>query len=57
MAAAFLIRLEAHKDKEIVRKLNLASHDGKYSPALFKEYGGADLDTLWKEFAERHRKP
>jgi hypothetical protein len=57
VAAAFLIRLEAHKDKEIVRKLNIASHDGKYSPALFKEYGGADLDTLWKEFAERHRKP
>jgi len=56
-AAAFLIWLEAHKDKDIVRKLNLASHDGNYSPALFREYCGADLDTLWKEFAEPYRKP
>ena len=56
-AATFLIWLEEHKDKEIVHKLNLASHDGKYSPALFKEYCGADLDTLWKEFAETYRKP
>jgi hypothetical protein len=49
--------LEEHKHKDIVRKLNIASHDGKYSPTLFKEYCGADLDTLWKEFAETYRKP
>jgi hypothetical protein len=57
VAATFLIWLEAHKDKEIVRKLNVASHDGKYAPALFQEYCGADLETLWKEFAETYRKP
>ena len=56
-AAAFLIWLEAKKDKDLVRKLNLASHDGKYSPALFQEYCGADLDTLWKEFVETSRSP
>jgi len=56
-AAAFLIWLEAHKDKDLVRQLNIASHDGKYSPALFQQYCGADLDTLWKEFAETYRKP
>jgi hypothetical protein len=56
-AATFLIWLEEHKDKDIVRQLNVASHDGKYSPALFQEYCGADLDTLWKEFAETYRKP
>jgi hypothetical protein len=56
VAATFLMWLEEHKDKDIVRKLNIASHDGKYSPALFKEYCGADLDTLWKEFAETYRK-
>ena len=56
-AAAFLIWLEANKDKDVVRKLNVASHDGKYSPALFQEYCGADLDTLWKEFAATFRKP
>ncbi|EDY18308.1 hypothetical protein CfE428DRAFT_4092 [Chthoniobacter flavus Ellin428] len=55
-AATFLIWLEEHKDKDIVRKLNIASHDGKYSPELFKEYCGADLDSLWKEFAETYRK-
>lgn len=55
-AATFLMWLEEHKDKEIVRRLNVASHDGKYSPALFPEYCGADLDTLWKEFAETYRK-
>jgi hypothetical protein len=57
VAAAFLIWLEAHKGKELVRKLNIASHDGKYSAALWKEYCGRDLDTLWKEFADTHRKP
>jgi hypothetical protein len=56
-AAAFLIWLETNKNKEIVRKLNIASHDGRYSPALFHEYCGADLDALWKEFAETYRKP
>jgi hypothetical protein len=55
-AATFLIWLEEQKDKDIVRKLNIASHDGKYSPALFKEYCGAELDDLWKEFAETYRK-
>ncbi|MEP6671038.1 MAG: basic secretory protein-like protein [Chthoniobacter sp.] len=54
-AATFLIWLEEHKDKDIVRRLNIASHDGKYSPALFAQYCGADLDTLWKEFAETYR--
>jgi hypothetical protein len=57
VAAVFLIWLEANKDKDLVRKLNVASHDGKYSPDLWKQYCGADLDTLWKEFAETHRKP
>jgi hypothetical protein len=55
-AATFLIWLEEHKDKGIVRKLNIASHDGKYSPALFQQYSGADLDTLWKEFVDTYRK-
>ena len=57
VAATFLIWLEAHKDKDIVRKLNVASHAGKYSAELWKEYCGTDLDSLWKEFAETYRKP
>ncbi len=57
VAATFLIWLETNKDKDIVRKLNVASHAGKYSPALFQEYCGADLDTLWQEFVTTLRKP
>lgn len=54
-AAAFLLWLEAHKDKDIVRKLNIASHDGTYSRALFNKYCGADVDALWKEFTDSLR--
>jgi hypothetical protein len=56
-AAAFLVWLEMNKDKDIVRKLNIASRYGDYSPELFRKYCGADLDALWKEFASTHRKP
>lgn len=55
-AAAFLIWLEEHKDKQIVHRLNNASHDGTYSRALFQQYCGADLDALWKEFTSSLRK-
>jgi hypothetical protein len=55
VAAAFLIWLEQVKNKELVRKLNIASHDGTYRPELFKELCGADLDALWKEFAESQK--
>ena len=54
-AAAFLFWLEQHKDKEIVRKLNLASNDGTYSRELFTKYCGADVDALWKEFTDSLR--
>lgn len=57
VAATFLMWLETNKDKDLVRKLNIASHAGKYSPALFQEYCGADLDTLWQEFVATLRKP
>jgi hypothetical protein len=57
VAAAFMIWLEKEKSKDVVRKLNIASHDGAYRPELFKELCGADLDGLWKEFAETQRPP
>lgn len=52
IAAAFLIWLEETKtrDKELVRKLNTATHDGTYSVEKFKELCGGDAETLWKEF-------
>jgi len=57
IAAAFLIWLEENKDKELVHKLNAASHDHTYKKELFVEYCGADVDTLWKEFVDSLRKP
>jgi len=57
VAATFLIWIESRKNKEAVRKLNIASHDGAYRPELFAELCGADLDALWKEFADGQREP
>ena len=51
IAAAFIFWLEAHKDKDIVRKLNAASRDGSYKREMFPQLCGADVDALWKEFA------
>lgn len=55
-AAAFLIWLEETKDKELVHKLNAASHDGTYKRELFQQYCGADVDALWKQFTDSLRK-
>ena len=55
-AAAFLIWLEETKDKDIVHKLNAASHDGTYKRELFQQYCGADVDALWTEFTDSLRK-
>jgi alpha-L-fucosidase len=51
VAAAFLDWLETKKHPGIVGALSRASRAGTYRPALFKQYGGEDLDALWKEFA------
>ena len=56
IAAAFLIWLEERKHPGLVQVLNVAAHDGTYRPALCPELCGADLDTLWHEFAAaQHR--
>jgi len=47
-AAAFLFWLEEKKDKDLVRKLNAASHDGTYKVESFKQLCGTDVDALWK---------
>jgi hypothetical protein len=57
-AAAFLMALEERtKDTELVRKLNMASHDGTYTDALFEKLCGKPLPELWSEFAEAHGQP
>ena len=50
VAGSFLFWLETHKDKDVVRKLNLALSEGRYAEALFEQCCGAPLDTLWAQF-------
>jgi hypothetical protein len=49
-AAVFLAWIEKTKDKDFIRKMNEALRTSKYKDELFKEWAGADVDELWKEF-------
>jgi hypothetical protein len=49
-AATFLAWLEKTKDKDIIAKLNVRLRNGKYKEEEFRDWAGADLDALWKEF-------
>jgi hypothetical protein len=48
--AGFLNFVVDKHDKELVRKLNAAMRQGKYSPDLWKEYTGKTPEDLWKEY-------
>ncbi|WP_129715806.1 basic secretory protein-like protein [Pedobacter sp. SYP-B3415] len=50
IAARFLVWLEKNKKKNIVDQLNKAAREKTYTPELWKELAGADLDTLWNEY-------
>lgn len=50
VTGAFLAWLVERYDKDIVRKLNAACRKSQYTPDLFKQCTGKDLDTLWEEF-------
>jgi hypothetical protein len=52
VASSFLYWLEVRKDKEIVRQLNLALSQGKYTPDLFEQFCGEPLDGLWADFVK-----
>jgi hypothetical protein len=52
VAASFLFWLEVHKDKQIVRQLNQALSEGKYTPDLFTQFCGESLDALWAGFVK-----
>ena len=49
-AAVFFAWIEKTKDKDFIRKMNEALRTNMYRDALFKEWAGADVDALWKEF-------
>ena len=48
--AAFLAYCELHYDSGLVTKLSRAVRFGAYNTAMFKQYCGKDVDTLWSEF-------
>ncbi len=54
-AAAFLNWLETTQCPDLVHRLNAALHDGAYTDALFKDFCGAALDDLWKNFIDAQR--
>jgi hypothetical protein len=56
VASSFLYWLEVRKDKEVVRQLNLALSQGKYTPDLFGQFCGEPLDALWAEFVKESEK-
>ncbi|MFZ6654982.1 basic secretory protein-like protein [Undibacterium sp. TJN19] len=55
VASTFFYWLETRRDKDIVRKLNLALSKGEYTPALFAQYCGAPLDEVWQDFINESR--
>ena len=53
--AAFLAWCELHYDSGLVTKLSQAVRFGTYNPAMFKQYCGKDVDTLWSEFVAAYQ--
>ena len=53
--AAFLGWCELHYDSRLVTKLNQAVRFGTYKNALFQQYCGKDVDTLWAEFVAAYK--
>lgn len=53
--AAFLAWCELHYDSGLVTKLSRAVRFGTYNPAMFKQYCGKDVDTLWSEFVAAYQ--
>lgn len=51
--ASFLAWITHKYDKRIVRKLDKALREGKYSDAIFGDVTGRSLDALWEEFVAR----
>jgi hypothetical protein len=47
---AFLVYMEKKYDKRIVSKLNAALRLSKYTPDIWKSFGGKTFDELWKEY-------
>ena len=56
VAAGFLLWLENSRSPGIVKKLNAASREKRYSDELFKEETGTTLDELWAKYKKAREK-
>ena len=50
ITARFLAWLEKHKKAGIVKTLDAAARGGTYSPDIWKNASGKNLDELWQEY-------
>lgn len=57
VAAGFLYWLETRHSPGMVKKLNAASREKRYSPDIFKKETGTGLDDLWAEYRTFRRNP
>lgn len=48
--AGFLNYIVVNIDKDIIKKLNTAMRQGKYTPEVWKEFTGKTVDELWADY-------
>jgi hypothetical protein len=51
VTARFLVWVEKNKRKDLVNKLDFAMRANTYTPEIWKELTGKDVDELWAEYA------
>ena len=56
VTGAFLDYVTRCVDKDLVRKLNAAMREGRYSPDLWKQHTGKTVDELWADYVKTLQK-
>ncbi|MEO9022522.1 MAG: basic secretory protein-like protein, partial [Ginsengibacter sp.] len=51
VTARFFVWLEKKYDKKLVRKLNTAMREKKYTPEFWEKETGKSIDELWQAYA------
>jgi Peptidase of plants and bacteria len=52
ITARFLLWAVKHKDPKLVYEMDAALRDGKYTPDMWQQLTGKNVDDLWKEYSE-----
>jgi len=52
ITARFLVWAVKHKDPKLVNELDAALREGKYTPEMWLQLTGKNVDDLWKEYSE-----